>query len=165
MKKSIISLLIVLLLCGITFMGYKQYSNYKDLELMKEKLKLEKLQSKEHSKKDTAQKTKDKNKDKSKGTTEKTSPESQTLNTVEQSNEPIQENSSIQQPEQNSQQNNINTDNSADPSRPSATQNKCVPSIMSDTGCIYVTPEEYDKAMAEIEQKNKEIQEAQSETE
>ncbi|RYS09592.1 helix-turn-helix transcriptional regulator [Staphylococcus pseudintermedius] len=56
----------------------------------------------------------------------------------------------------------VYTQEQLDSMHPSGDRTECVPTQMGETGCHYVTPEEYTKIMAELEAANKAIEEQQT---
>ncbi|WP_414055546.1 hypothetical protein [Macrococcus equi] len=154
MKKIVIMLAVLILALSSALIAYNHFTSQNEVEIMKEKLKLEKLKQKQKS--ETAKEKIKKMKD------EKPSID-------ESSNENVARDNSTQEiaTQENYNQDNTSapTNNKAndmeDPSQPSETRTECIPSVMSITGCVYVTPEEYGPAMAKLEAENQSIEDAE----
>lgn len=159
MKKTVIMLVVLILALSSALIAYNHFTSQNEVEIMKEKLKLEKLKQKQKS--ETAKEKIKKMKD------EKPSID-------ESSNENVARDNSTQEiaTQEIATQENYNQDNTSapasnnvnnmeDPSQPSETRTECIPSVMSDTGCIYVTPEEYGPAMAKLEAENQSIEDSE----
>lgn len=159
MKKIIIMLVVLILAISSALIAYNHFTSQNEIEIMKEKLKLEKLKQKQKS--ETA-KEKIKKMKNEKPSIDKSS------------NENVAQDDSTQEiaTQEIATQENYNQDNTSapasndtsdmeDPSQPSETRTECIPSVMSITGCVYVTPEEYGPAMAKLEAENQSIEDAE----
>ncbi|ULG74225.1 hypothetical protein [Macrococcus brunensis] len=183
MKKILITIISIFLLVGLGFILYFQYSQSQELSIEKEKLKLKKAEiesvkdKKENSEKESKKSSKKKDDDLSKTDSQSTdeeiiTTETPSTNQSEQVSNESNYQSSIESDADTTQTQDDTVEQATSSlplgdaptqddliaEHPSADRTECIPSVLSETGCVYVTPEEYDRKMAEMEQNNVETQ-------